>query len=67
MKIYDVEKLRIKFSELTSNKNVNIFLNTKIDFLNKDNLETSKKKKFIILILFLTLLTQKLINSKISQ
>ena len=43
-KIYDVEKLRNKFKELTNNKNINIFLNTKIELLNKDYLQTSNNE-----------------------
>lgn len=45
-KIYDVEKLRNKFSELTNNKNINIFLNTKIEILNKNNLQTADKENY---------------------
>lgn len=39
-KIYDVSKLREKFKELTDNKNIKIFLNTKIEFLDKEHLKT---------------------------
>lgn len=45
-KIYDVQKLRIKFSNLLDNDNIRIFLDTKIDLVDKDILKTSNKENY---------------------